>query len=78
MTQTMTKDINYYMALRYAIFIQPEEDGWSATIPDLKGCLAVGDTIQEALTLLEDAKYSWISASLEHHLPIPEPKAKLG
>ena len=69
----MIKDLDYYMALRYAILIRPEEDGWSATIPDLSGCLAVGDTIQEALDLLEDAKHSWISASIAHHLPIPEP-----
>jgi antitoxin HicB len=61
------------MILRYTIIIRPEEDGWSATIPDLKGCIAVGDTIQEALELLEDAKSSWISASMEHNLPIPEP-----
>jgi antitoxin HicB len=74
MSQITTKDLNYYMLLRYAILIRPEEDGWSATIPDLKGCLAVGDTIQEALELLEDAKLSWISASLEQHLLIPEPQ----
>jgi len=73
MNPMMTKDVDYYMALRYAILIRPEEDGWSATIPDLPGCLAVGDTIQEALALLDDAKQSWISASIGHHLPIPEP-----
>jgi antitoxin HicB len=68
-----TKDLTYYMSLRYKILLTPEEDGWSATFPDLPGCLAAGDTIQEALELLEDAKQSWISASLQHQLPVPEP-----
>lgn len=75
MNPITTKDLDYYMALRYAILIRPEEDGWSATIPDLKGCLAVGDTIQEALDLLEDAKHSWITASISHQLPIPKPSS---
>jgi antitoxin HicB len=67
------KNLEYYMSLRYKIILIPEEDGWGAAIPDLPGCVAAGDTIPEALVILEDAKQSWITASLEHDLPIPEP-----
>jgi antitoxin HicB len=73
MENTKTKDLAYYMALRYTIVLTPEEDGWGATIPDLPGCVAAGDTIQEALKMLDDAKQSWVSASLQRNLPIPEP-----
>jgi len=70
----MPKDLEYYLALRYRIILTPEENGWSATLPDLPGCIAAGDTITETLEMVEDAKRSWIEASLQRNLPIPEPK----
>jgi antitoxin HicB len=68
-----TRGIETYMAIPYQIVLTPEYGAWTATIPDLPGCMAVGDTPQEALELIQDAKYSWISASIEKGLPIPEP-----
>ncbi len=70
----MPKDLEYYPALRYRIILTPEENGWSATLPDLPGCIAAGDTITETLEMIEDAKRSWIEASLQRNLPIPEPE----
>lgn len=68
------KDIHYYMNLRYPINLIPEEDGsWSAEVPDLPGCVGAGETIAEALEMLEDAKLGWFSSSLKHGDPIPEP-----
>jgi antitoxin HicB len=63
------------MALRYRIVLTPYEDGWGATIPDLPGCVGGGDTIQEALAMLEDARRAWITSALAHDDPIPEPTA---
>jgi predicted RNase H-like HicB family nuclease len=57
----------------YCILITPEYGAWTASIPDLPGCIAVGQTPEEAIALLEDAKQSWISASLQMNLPIPQP-----
>jgi predicted RNase H-like HicB family nuclease len=63
-----------YMALSYAIVLIPDEDGtWYAKIPDLPGCMTVGDTQVEALEMLEDAKRAWISGSLYAGDPVPEP-----
>ena len=73
MDQTKVNDLDYYLSLRYRIVLTPEEDGWSATVPDLPGCIAAGDTISETLELLEDARRSWLEASLLHGLNIPEP-----
>ncbi|MEP7291953.1 MAG: type II toxin-antitoxin system HicB family antitoxin [Chloroflexota bacterium] len=61
------------MAMPYQIMLTPEYDAWTATIPDLPGCMAVGETPEEALELVQDAKQSWITASMQHNLPIPEP-----
>lgn len=77
MTALKVKDLDYYLSLRYEINIKPEEDGWSAAISDLLGCIGAGDTIPDALEMLEDAKRSWIEASLQKNLPIPEPNSDL-
>lgn len=75
MEATTTKDLNYYQSLRYRIVLLPEEDGWGAIIPDLPGCVGAGDTISEALEMLEDAKQGWLAVSLERGDPIPEPSS---
>lgn len=54
----------------YNIVLTPEEDGWGAITPELPGG---GDTIAEALDMLEDAKQGWFLSSLAHGDRIPEP-----
>ena len=69
------KTLDYYLSLRYRIELVPEDDGsWAAVIPDLPGCLGAGDTIVEALEMLEDAKAGWLASRLKHGDPIPEPQ----
>ncbi|HLA41871.1 MAG TPA: type II toxin-antitoxin system HicB family antitoxin [Aggregatilineales bacterium] len=75
--QTPTKDIDYYMSLPYSILLTPisEEDGggWLAEIPQLPGCMSDGETQQEALNMIEDARRLCLESSLAHGDPIPEP-----
>ena len=73
MDETKVHDLDYYLSLRYRIVLTPEMEGWSATMPDLPGCIAVGDSKAETLELLEDARRSWLAASLERGLLVPEP-----
>lgn len=69
-----TKDLNYYMALPYSIHLKPNEDGtWTGEVPELPGCVTYGDTKEEVLELIEDAKETWIESCLHWNLPIPEP-----
>ncbi len=74
MENLKAKTLDDYMALRYKIVLIPEEDGWGAVIPDLPGCVGGGDTIAEALVMLEDAKRGWLLSALEHGDPISEPQ----
>ena len=46
---------------------------FSLSIPDLPGCGAIGETIEQALANLEKAKEAWIEVCLDEGLPIPEP-----
>ena len=38
----------------------------------LKGCMAQGDTVREALAELEENEKDWLEAAREFGLPIPE------
>jgi antitoxin HicB len=72
------KDIKYYMELNYPITIDKfeEYDGkikYVAEITDLPGCSAHGDTIEETLAKLDNAKIDWLEVSIERGLDIPEP-----
>ena len=72
---TRIKDLDYYLSLRYRIELIPDADGWGAILPELPGCVAAGDTIEEALILLDDAIRGWFISCLKHGDAIPEPQA---
>lgn len=41
--------------MRYLVIYEPSEDGFGAYVPDLPGCVAVGDTRQEVEQLIREA-----------------------
>ena len=56
----------------YSRILIPEEDGgYSAEMLEFPGCYSSGETVEEALTNLEEAAKSWIEASLEQGHDIP-------
>lgn len=74
---TTAKALDYYLNLPYAILLIPSDEddgGWLAKIPDLPGCISFGDTKEEALAMIEDAKMGWITHRYEAGYPIPEPQ----
>lgn len=73
---TMSKaTLDHYLNLPYKIEIAPEPDGsgFTATIPALKGSVAFGETIEEALETIDDVKRNWIEIALERGWQVPEP-----
>lgn len=71
----MEKTLEYYMRLPYRVEIveDKEEGGYAFRCPELPGCITCGDTIEQGLHMLEDAKREWFTACLEDGIPIPEP-----
>lgn len=70
----MNKDLSYYLNLDYTIRLKENADGtYFAEIEELVGCFTEGDTKEEALGMIEDAKQAWLLAALERKLTIPEP-----
>ena len=73
------KDVDHFITLPYRIELYPvKEGGYVAAIPDLPGCITQGETKEEALTLIEDAKAAWISTALEQSIPIQTPALRPG
>ena len=76
MRKRIVKTIDYYMNLPYKMEIVPdkEEGGFVASFPDLPGCITIGDTIEEVIQNVIDAKKAWVEAELEVGAMIPEPE----
>lgn len=67
------------MTGRYEIIIfwSEEDQAFIAEVPELPGCMADGQTYQEALSNAETVIREWIETAHEMNRPIPEPKGKL-
>ena len=55
------------------VFYSDEDEGFIATVPDLPGCSAFGETQEEALQELQDAIVAWKAAALKAGNAIPAP-----
>jgi len=70
------KKIEEYLKKPYKIELIPdmEEGGYAVSCPELPGCISCGDTIEEAMINIEDAKIAWLSVALDDGMVIPEPE----
>ncbi|MGH3663087.1 MAG: type II toxin-antitoxin system HicB family antitoxin [Micromonosporaceae bacterium] len=63
---------------QYAVIIERAEDGgYGAYSPDVPGCVALGDTAEEALREYADALRFHFEGLREDGLPIPEPSSRI-
>ena len=56
-------------AIFYPAIFHPEEIGYSVSIPDIEGCFTQGETMDEAITMAQDA----IGLMLEDQKVCPKP-----
>ena len=63
---------------RYEILIywSDEDQVFIAEVPELPGCMAHGETQEEALEKAKEAMSLWIETANEHGDPVPEPKGR--
>jgi predicted RNase H-like HicB family nuclease len=59
--------------MRYAVVIEKAEGNYSAYVPDLPGCVAVGDTVEEVEEQIRQAIQFHIEGLQEDGLPVPPP-----
>ena len=60
---------------RYAIVIEKGSTNYGAYVPDLPGCVATGDTVEETEQLLREAIVLHVEGMKQDGLPIPEPSS---
>ncbi|MCK5787278.1 MAG: type II toxin-antitoxin system HicB family antitoxin [Candidatus Sabulitectum sp.] len=67
------------MDTRYEIIIfwSKEDQAYIAEVPELPGCMADGETYQQALSSAEQIILEWIETARELGRSIPEPKGRL-
>ncbi|MCH7558962.1 MAG: type II toxin-antitoxin system HicB family antitoxin [Planctomycetes bacterium] len=63
--------------MKYAVIIEKGEKGYGAYVPDLPGCIAVGDTKEEVKKLIHEAIEFHIEGLKEDGEPIPEPASSI-
>lgn len=56
------------------IFYSEDDDGYIADIPDLEACSAFGETPDEALREVQQAKKLWLEAARAEGKPVPAPE----
>ena len=59
--------------MRYAIVIEKAENNYAAYVPDLPGCIATGQTVEETEQLIREAIEFHLHGMREDGLPIPAP-----
>ncbi len=61
----------------FSIVIEKAGNNYSAYSPDLPGCIAVGDTIEETQRNMEEAIRFHIEGMIEDNEPIPVPQSRV-
>ena len=61
--------------MSYLVVIERGDTSVGAYAPDLPGCVAVGETEEEALRLVREAIALHIEGLKEQGLPVPEPRS---
>jgi predicted RNase H-like HicB family nuclease len=61
--------------VRYVVIVEQGENSVGAYVPDLPGCVAVGETKDEVLRLIGEAVELHLEGLREEGLPIPEPSS---
>lgn len=59
------------------IYWSNDDNAFIVEVPELPGCMADSDTIEEAIKNSEIIIQEWIDISIERGLEIPEPKGRL-
>jgi predicted RNase H-like HicB family nuclease len=63
--------------MQYAVVLEKSAAGFGAFVPDLPGCVAVGETEGEVIQLIREAIEFHIDGLREDGEPIPPPAARV-
>ena len=61
--------------MRYMVIVEKGQTSFGAYVPDLPGCVAVGETKEEALSLIREAISLHLESLKESGEPLPTPSS---
>ncbi len=62
--------------MQYLVVVEESKTGFGAYVPDLPGCVAVGETRSEVLTLIQEAVELHIEGLKDSGEQIPPPSSQ--
>jgi predicted RNase H-like HicB family nuclease len=62
--------------MQYMVVVEKGESSYGAFVPDLPGCIAVGETEQEVIELIQEAIQFHLEDLQSEGQPIPQPVSK--
>jgi predicted RNase H-like HicB family nuclease len=62
--------------MRYMVVVERGETSWGAHVPDLPGCVAMGESREEVLKLVREAIEFHIDGLKQDGLPVPVPSSE--
>ena len=62
--------------MRYMVVIERGDTSWGAHVPDLPGCVAIGETRAEVVRLIREAIELHIDGLRQDGLPVPAPSSE--
>ena len=63
--------------MHYAVVIEKAKQNYAAYVPDLPGCVATGQTLEEIEKQIQEAIQLHLRGMQEDGLPIPEPSSQV-
>mgnify|MGYP005849302339 CR=1 FL=1 len=67
------------MSIKYELIIywSDEDRSFIVEVPELRGCMADGETYEQAVANVQQVIAEWIETARKLGRPIPEPKGRL-
>jgi predicted RNase H-like HicB family nuclease len=62
--------------MEYLVVVEKSKSSYGAYVPDLPGCVAVGETRREVIKLIREGIRLHIAAMIKAGEPIPPPTSK--
>ena len=62
--------------MRYLVVVEKGETNWGAHVPDLPGCISVGENREEVIQLIREAIDFHIEGLRKRGEPIPAPSSE--
>jgi len=62
----------------FAVIFEQGESNWGAIVPDLPGCVSIGDTFDAVQLNVKEAIELYLAVLQERGDPIPESKHRIG